>query len=553
MVSNVILSDIESFNKIFLEVIDLVVDYDQIKLISSVLISPNTGEFFMQMNVENMSTLKQFALSEDFRKYRHLTLSESVLLCPLKDKDKLNGEDFEFFIAIYDKGQKLIGLIYVSVDKKDQASAISQMNNRANMMLLSNTIKMMCEKYAVYNRLFFSVNSYMEILSVKDKNMPFHTTNVANLCLKLAKKTKLNVKETVNLYIAALLHDIGKLYIPDDILNNKKKYSYHEYEMVKSHSVKSAEMAKAEISNIPVLKNVPKIIKYHHERFDGGGYPEGLTGEEIPKLSRYLMLADSVDAMLTHRFYKKQKNRNLVMKELHECSGTQFDPKLIPFMIDILKESRNKYDIASVVGTNYIHNVALTYFYESIDQIVTVNGSMVMQKNKAKFMLNKPFEHDTRKIEGAKICFFYLNDIFEYNVHVHRHIGDQLILDQFNFEPLEEQFSIPWRMDTTMYYSKGKRWDAKVIKIGGSSCVLEIPKKYSDEVLTQRKKVLQIPIQLKVESFSEFVELEARLMQYFDFGDKHIAVAKYLGVKDNRKEFLIRGLFKKQILDRKSF
>lgn len=551
MVSNIILSDIESFNKIFLKVMDVVLDNDQMKRLASVLISPSTGEFIMQMNIESMTRLKDFALNENFRKYRHLTLEDSVLLCPLKDEDKSFEEDFEFFLAIYNGNDQLVGLIYGAVDSVHQSAIIDYLNNKAHMMLLHHTMMMMCEKYAVYNRLFFSVNSYMEILSVKDKNMPFHMTNVANLCLKLAKKSKLNVKDTVNLYIAALMHDIGKLYLPDELLNNKKKYSYDEYEMIKSHSEKSADMAKSELSNIPVLKKVPEIIRSHHERYDGSGYPDGLKEDQIPKLSRYLMIADSVDAMLTHRHYKKQKNRTHVIKELRTCSGTQFDPELVPIMIDVLKESRRQYDIASVVGTNYIHEVALTYFYENIHHVVTLQGSLVMQKKKGKLMLNDAFEHDVKKIEGARLCFFYLNDIFEYSVSITRSAGEQLILENFNFEPLEEQFALSWRMRAPIYYHKNKRWNAHVVKIGGSSCVLEIAQKDKEEILLDRMKKIYIPVQLKVESFNEFVEIEGRIMQFFDFGDKLIAVIKYLGVQNNRREYLMRGLFKKQITERR--
>ncbi|WP_240841699.1 HD-GYP domain-containing protein [Acidaminobacter sp. JC074] len=551
MVSNIILSEIESFNKVFLEVIDVLVDEDLVKLMSSVLISPDTGEFFMQMDIEYMKALKDMAISEDFRKYRHLTLSDRVLLCPLKKEHKTSETDFEFVLVVYNNNEDIMGLIYMSVAPEKQSEVISSLNNSVNMLLLKNTIEMMCQKYAVYNRLFYSVNSYMEILSVKDKNMPFHTTNVANLCLKMAKKLHLSVLDGVKVYVAALLHDIGKLYVPDDVINNKKKYTYREYEMIKSHAGSSADMAKAEISNLPLLRDVPEIIKCHHEKYDGSGYPDGLKGEEIPFLSRILLMADAVDAMLTPRPYKKQMTRNHVIKELETCKGTHFDPKLVPYMIDVLKETRNRYDIESVVGSNYIHNVALMFFHDNMDEIVTLTGSMIMQKNKGKFFLNQTFDYDIKKVDGAKICFYYLNDIYEYNIHIDRVIGEQLMIGSFKFEPLEEQFALPWRMKTSMYYNRGHRWDAEVIKIGSSSLVMEVAKKYKDEVLEKRREMLTVPIHLRVDEFNEFVEIETKLMQFFDFSEKTVMVAKYLGIKDNKKEALIRGLFKKQIKDRK--
>jgi len=554
MVSNIILSEIESFHSIFNEVIQVLFGDEQMKMISSVLVSPETEEFILQMDLHQMEHLKEFALNEDFRIYRHITLSENILLCPLKVKDKqFDEEEFEFVISVYSKSNgKLNGLIYAVVHQSQQERIINHLYDKTRMMLLENTINLLCQKFSAYNRLFFTVNSYLEILSVKDGNMPYHMTNVANLCLKMAKKAKLSVLDTVKLYIAALLHDIGKLYVPDEIINNKKKYSYHEYEAIKEHPKKSAEMAKAELSDLPLLNEVPEIIGYHHERYDGSGYPEALVGEKIPYLSRYLMLADSVDAMLTHRSYKKQKDRKSVIKELEDCSGTQYDPKLVPIIIQVLKDSRNKYNIEEVVGTNYIHNVALSYFYENFNHIETLTGSLVMQKNKGKFILNKPFEQDVRKVEGAKICFYYLNDIYEYGIDIQRNTKDQLIINRFNFEPLEEQFALTWRLKTSMYFNKNMRWDADIIKIGGSSLVFEVKTKHLKEVLEQKKKTLVVPIHFKIEELDEFVEIECKLMQHFVFDDKTVMFTKYLDVKDNKKEKLIRALFKKQILERKT-
>jgi len=554
MVSNIILSEIESFHSIFNEVIQVLFGDEQMKMVSSVLVSPETEEFILQMDLHQMERLKEFALNEDFRIYRHITLSENILLCPLKLKDKqFDEEEFEFIISVYSKfNGKLNGLIYAVVHKSQQERIINHLYDKTRMMLLENTINLLCQKFAAYNRLFFTVNSYLEILSVKDGNIPYHMTNVANLCLKMAKKAKLSVLDTVKLYIAALLHDIGKLYIPDEIINNKKKYSYHEYEAIKEHAKRSAEMAKAELSDLPVLNEVPEIIRYHHERYDGSGYPEALVGEKIPYLSRYLMLADSVDAMLTHRSYKKQKDRKSVIRELEDCSGVQYDPKLVPIIIEVLKESRNKYNIEEVVGTNYIHNVALSYFYENFNHVETLTGSLVMQKNKGKFILNKPFEQDVHKVEGAKICFYYLNDIYEYGIDIQRNTKDQLIISRFNFEPLEEHFALSWRLKTSMYFSKKTRWDANIIKIGGSSLVFEVKTKHLKEVLEQKKKTLVVPIHFKVEELDEFVEIECKLMQHFVFDDKTVMFTKYLGVKDNKKEKLIRALFKKQILERKT-
>lgn len=157
MVSNIILSEIESFNKVFLKVMDQLFDHDMLKVMSTVLISPGTREFFLQMHLEEMENLSQMALSEDFRKYRHITLSEHILLCPLKDRDKVYPGDFEFVLAVYNHDDQLSGLIYGAVAKSDQERLIAGLMDDSLMLLCEHTIMLLCNKYAAYNRLFYTV------------------------------------------------------------------------------------------------------------------------------------------------------------------------------------------------------------------------------------------------------------------------------------------------------------------------------------------------------------------------------------------------------------
>lgn len=551
MISNVILSEIESFYEIFDEVISLMFE-EEMKVVSSVLISPDTKEFMLEMNLDLMPRLKELTLKDDFKSYRHLTLNDSILLCPLKDDDKKENEAiFEFFVVVYSKNNVLQGVIYGGVDSLYQEKLINHLNNRLILTLLENTIMLLSQKFASYNRLFFSVNKYLELLSVKDKAMPYHMTNVANLCLDMSKRAKLSVLDTSKLYIAALLHDIGKLYIEDDIINNENKYSFTEFEIVKSHSQKGYEMAKSELSDLPLLSDVPNIIRCHHEWYDGSGYPLGIIGDDIPYLSRILTIADSIDAMLTHRTYKKQKDRNVVMKELMDCSGKQYDPKLVKIAVDVLRASSIHYDIEDVVGNNYIHNVSLAYYYDDFNKTETINGSLVLHESLGNFMLDESFGHIVHKMQGAKICFFYLNDVYEYAVDIERQVGNQLILKNFNFSPLEKYFSIAWPLKTSLFYPNSRRWDAKVIKIGSSSLVFEVNSKIKEDFLAYKNQMLTVPVHLKIDEFNEFVEVECRVMQHFEFENKMVVFTKTIGVKDNKKEKLVRALFKKQIFDRR--
>lgn len=132
---------------------------------------------------------------------------------------------------------------------------------------------------------------------------------------------------------SGMVHDVGKIFVPQHILNKNGFLTTEEYEFVKIHPVKSFELlVEAGLEDIAV------ITKYHHERFDGRGYPEGLRADEIPLESRLLSIVDAFDAMTTDRPYKKGMNLEEAVAEIERCGGSQFDPYLAKLFVDMLRE-----------------------------------------------------------------------------------------------------------------------------------------------------------------------------------------------------------------------
>jgi HD-GYP domain-containing protein (c-di-GMP phosphodiesterase class II) len=132
---------------------------------------------------------------------------------------------------------------------------------------------------------------------------------------------------------AALLHDIGKIGIPDKVLNKKGKLNEEDWKAIKAHPKLGATI----ISNIPHLAPCVNSILHHHERWDGGGYPEGLKGEEIPIEARILAIADTFEAMTSARSYRPALSLEKIVKELRQGAGLQFDPKLVEVFIGIVE------------------------------------------------------------------------------------------------------------------------------------------------------------------------------------------------------------------------
>lgn len=160
-----------------------------------------------------------------------------------------------------------------------------------------------------------------------------HSNKVRRYAEAMGKRLYLSVGEMKALTAAAMLHDIGKYNMDNEILNKSGELTQEEYEIIKTHSVKGAEI----IGSMPLLKEVGRVIRYHHERYDGEGYPEGLRDEDIPYLARILGVAEAFDAMTSDRPYKPRMSLSDAILELEANSGTQFDPEAVDAIVHILK------------------------------------------------------------------------------------------------------------------------------------------------------------------------------------------------------------------------
>jgi diguanylate cyclase (GGDEF)-like protein/putative nucleotidyltransferase with HDIG domain len=178
-----------------------------------------------------------------------------------------------------------------------------------------------------------AVYALVSTVEARDPYTYGHSRKVNTYAVALAEAIGLSPDEVSKVSTAALLHDIGKIGIPDKVLNKKGKLNGEDWEAIKSHPRLGANI----VGNIPNLVPCVGSILYHHERWDGGGYPEGLKGEEIPIQARILALADTFAAMTSARPYRPALHSEEVLKELRQCAGLQFDPKLAEVFIGIIE------------------------------------------------------------------------------------------------------------------------------------------------------------------------------------------------------------------------
>jgi len=179
-----------------------------------------------------------------------------------------------------------------------------------------------------------SMNTFISFIDAKDPYTRGHSRRVAMYAAEIAKRMHLTESEIQNVYYAGLLHDAGKISVPDAILNKPGKLTNEERQLVQNHTVAGGNMLK----QLSSLKGVRETALYHHERYDGKGYPEGLKGNEIPLYARIVGVADSYDAMSSNRVYRRHLSKDEIIEEMQKGSGSQFDPDIVTYMVDMIND-----------------------------------------------------------------------------------------------------------------------------------------------------------------------------------------------------------------------
>ncbi|MBA7667042.1 hypothetical protein ES703_75127 [subsurface metagenome] len=203
-----------------------------------------------------------------------------------------------------------------------------------------NSLLKVADRKMYQNKLFSAksrekhfLETFRIILAERDPHTEDHAQRLQELALSLGNKVGLSEYQLGNLKLLALLHDMGKIGIPDSILFKTYILTPSEWEKMREHSRKGYRMAK----NIPDFAPIAQEILYHHEHWDGTGYPDGLKGEKIPLLSRIISIVDAYDVMQSRRPYKGPVNKTEALKEIKRCAGAQFDPQLVEIFLKIIK------------------------------------------------------------------------------------------------------------------------------------------------------------------------------------------------------------------------
>lgn len=234
-----------------------------------------------------------------------------------------------------DKFDQLLLLIESGIKSIEQMNTIKTINEQLH------------DKNEELERAYLdTIGILRQTVEAKDPYTRGHSDRVSEYSVLIGKKLGLDEKTLHILKIGGLFHDIGKIGIPDSILLKESKLSDEEYSQIKNHPMIGVHM----LGDAAIFTDILPIVKHHHERYDGRGYPSQLVGEDIPYVARIAAVADTFDAMTSKRSYRDSLPIDVVRSEIERCSGTQFDPNIAKVFLDIMD---NDFDLIREIQEKY--------------------------------------------------------------------------------------------------------------------------------------------------------------------------------------------------------
>lgn len=234
-----------------------------------------------------------------------------------------------------DKFDQLLLLIESGIKSIEQMNTIKTIN------------KQLHDKNEELERAYLdTIGILRQTVEAKDPYTRGHSDRVSEYSVLIGKKLGLDEKTLHILKIGGLFHDIGKIGIPDSILLKESKLSDEEYSQIKNHPMIGMHM----LGDAAIFTDILPIVKHHHERYDGRGYPSQLVGDDIPYVARIAAVADTFDAMTSKRSYRDSLPIDVVRAEIERCSGTQFDPNIAKVFLDIMN---NDFDLIREIQEKY--------------------------------------------------------------------------------------------------------------------------------------------------------------------------------------------------------
>jgi HD-GYP domain-containing protein (c-di-GMP phosphodiesterase class II)/pSer/pThr/pTyr-binding forkhead associated (FHA) protein len=235
--------------------------------------------------------------------------------------------------------RKALGIIYVDSTRESDGFSEGDLSLLSAVAMKAGVTVENARLYDDLRGLFYNtVETLIRALQARDPYTSGHSTRVSRYCLLIADKMKFSTKMKHSVYLASMLHDIGKIGISDSVLQRPGKLTEEEWEIIREHPQLGASM----IQMLGEMHPIVPLILHHHEAYDGSGYPAGIKGENIPLISRIIAVADTFDAMTSDRPYRERRSKYEAIAELKNYSGRKYDPEIVQIFLGVLEEISSK-------------------------------------------------------------------------------------------------------------------------------------------------------------------------------------------------------------------
>lgn len=268
----------------------------------------------------------------------------------------------------------VIQTISEELEKVRKSAQLAEFQSELEAKVNEQTHELQMQQKQMRELLVQTVTALSDAVDAKDRYTSGHSKRVAKYACMIAERMGKSKEEQEEIYQTGLLHDVGKIRIPADIINKPGKLTEEEYDIIKIHPVTGYNI----LSSIANHNSIAIGAKYHHERYDGTGYPNGLAGNNIPEVARILGVADSYDAMASNRSYRDALPQMVIRREIERGKGTQFDPEIADIMLRIIDEDRN---------------YTLKQSDSALKRVLTVDDEAMNNKIIAHIMKDEPLYH----------------------------------------------------------------------------------------------------------------------------------------------------------------
>jgi len=431
--------------------------------------------------------------------------------------------------------EKIIGCIYLgNIQDKINNPDIEKLNKilKENMLELKNieAIKVFY-KTTIEDAILIN-----ELFKIKSQFMSNHAYNVASWAIQIAKKMNYSEEELTKVYLASLLHDIGKIFIDEKILNKKGNLTEEEYNIMKKHVELGYNIIKDKFL-INDDDSIPRWIYEHHERWDGKGFPKRLKGDEITKEGRILRIADALDAMISEKSYKNPRDLKEAILELKACKGKNFDPYITDVAIEIINE--RLISLSPVLDDVFLPSKVII---KTKNISINLDGYIFKEKNNIIFLSTSLIpDIENERIDDANLIFEKLNTLYEYKAQLEIIDTNKFIIKHLKSLDEGKTFSIPWLLSGKLIDpSTRKAYEITITKISGDSLVFTLKE---GENLDQSKLYI---ITVNFEDGTS-IPLTGKILKNINIQSINHYTFEYAGIKESFRDEIFRQIFRKQV------